>query len=232
MEQTNLKDTIQRHTLLFLTCGGIQYAWAYQYAAYPSRKALEPHRDLLNIIPVIARRTCDARGFVPIGVSFPVRKDGVRWKMGSCVSGNEVAKVITSEEAALRCADADLVSSAMLKELLPMAKQAGIGLGVFGSTAMAAVTGLPYLHDASDLDLVLTPEPGARLGALGEALSLFEIKYRIHVDAEVALGEGYYGKLKELLSGSQTILAKGGEKPVLLSSRAIRDKFVWSAEID
>lgn len=113
-----------------------------------------------------------------------------------------------------------------------MAKQAGIGLGVFGSTAMATVTGLPYLHDASDLDLVLTPEPGARLGALGEALSLFEIKYRIHVDAEVALGEGYYGKLKELLSGSQTILAKGGEKPVLLSSRAIRDKFVWSAEID
>lgn len=222
-------NTIQRHTLLFLSRSGMQYAWAYQNAAYPSRKALEPHRDLLNIIPVIARRTCEAKGLVPIGVSFPIRENGVRWKMGSCVSGNEVTKAVTPEEAAFQCADANLVSSAMLKELLPLAQQAGIGLGVFGSTAMAAVTGLPYLHDASDLDLVLTPEPGARLGAFGETLSLLEVKYHIHADAEVALGEGYYGKLKELLSGSQTILAKGGEKPILLSSCSIRDKFVWTA---
>ena len=72
----------------------------------------------------------------------------------------------------------------------------------------------PTVIPVPDLDILLLPQEGADLPALGGLLRRLEEKWGLRIDAEVALGSERYGKLAELLSGSGTILVKGGSDPV------------------
>ena len=210
-----------RHTLLYLSRSGKELLWLHREAAYPDPAAWEAVWERFRNIPVITRRRAAPEELIPVGVSLPIRRDGGRWRMASQVPLDRVTKAISAVQAAEICAEGSLPFSRPVAELLRQAPRYGAVAGLFGSAALEAVTGLPYCHTGSDLDVLLLPREDADLPALSELLRRLEEKWSLHIDAEVALGSGRYGKLAELLSGSGTILVKGGSAPVLCSTRAV-----------
>ena len=216
-----LTEFPHRHTLLRLSRAGEELLWLHREAAYPNPAAWEAVWDRFRSLPVITRRRAAPGELIPVGVSLPIRRDGGRWRMASQVPLDEVVESISAVRVSEMCAGLSLPFSQLMAELLRQAPLYGAAAGLFGSAALETVTGLPYCHTGSDLDILLLPQEGADLPALGGLLRRLEEKWSLRIDAEVALGSERYGKLAELLSGSGTILVKGGPDPVLCSTRAV-----------
>ena len=210
----------ERHTLLFLSRAGEEHLWLHKERIYPdSAAAWSAVRDRLRGVPVITRRRVAPGEPIPVGMSLPIRQDGGRWRMTSRVPLEGVVRAVSAVQAAERCAEGSLPFSSMIAEMLQRAPLYGFAVGLFGSAALETVTGLPYCHAGSGLDVLLLPRENADLPAIGALLRRLEGKWSLRIDAEVALGGERYGKLAEILSGTGTILVKGGINPVLCSTR-------------
>lgn len=216
-----LTEIPERHTMLFLSKAGEECLWLHKESIYPDPAAWTAVWDRFCGIPVITRRRAAPGELIPVGMSLPIRQDGRRWRMASQVSLEGVVKTVSAVQAAERCAEGALPFSPLIAEVIQQAPRSGFAVGLFGSAALEAVTGLPYCHANSDLDVLLLPQEDADLTALSGLLRRLEEKWGLRIDAEVALGGERYGKLAELLSGSGTILVKGGSAPVLCSTRTV-----------
>ena len=96
-------------------------------------------------------------------------------------------------------------------------------LGVYGACALQLVTGLSYLHDRSDLDLIIRGEPIDGLRRINGMLAALESELGLAIDVEVLLGGGGAVKLKEFCSRQKTVLAKSiGSVEIVNKSSAIR----------
>lgn len=154
----------KRHTLLQLSEAGKQTIWANRETICPCAEIWASRWDDFADIPVITRRWDETAGWISVGMSLPLRTGNNRWRMASHISPSAVTGIITPEQAAERSLTLDHPCGAVLRTAAAPAREFGIRLGVFGSTALAGITGLPYLHENSDLDLVLeaTSEHGLR----------------------------------------------------------------------
>lgn len=211
----------ERHTLLRLTEAGTDLVWANRAALYPGEAAWTDMWPRFRGLPVITRRQVLPGEAIPVGLSLPIRQDGGRYRLASCVPANEVASAVLPTQAAELCAGRSLPVSSLVAELLRDAPSLGVSVGIFGSAALEAVTGLPYRHAGSDLDVLLIPRDVPDLPTLAGLLHRLEENYQLPIDAELALGEKQYVKLKELCTDSCTVLVKGGQTPVLCSSRSV-----------
>ena len=211
----------ERHTLLRLTDAGAGLVWASREALYPGEVAWADMWPRFYGLPVITRRQVLPGEAIPVGLSLPIRQDGGRYRLASCVPASEVESAVSPTQAAELCAGRTLPVSGLVAELLCDAPSLGVSVGIFGSAALEAVTGLPYRHAGSDLDVLLIPRDVPDMPALAGLLQRLEENYHLSIDAELALGEIQYVKLKELCTGSRTVLVKGGQTPVLCSSRSV-----------
>ena len=211
----------ERHTLLKLTNTGTGLVWANREALYPGEVAWADMWPRFYGLPVITRRQVLPGEAIPVGLSLPIRQDGGRYRLASCVPASEVESAVSPTQAAELCAGRTLPVSGLVAELLCDAPSLGVSVGIFGSAALEAVTGLPYRHAGSDLDVLLIPRDVPDMPALAGLLQRLEENYQLSIDAELALGEIQYVKLKELCTGSRTVLVKGGQTPVLCSSRSV-----------
>ena len=94
-------------------------------------------------------------------------------------------------------------------------------LGLFGATALCAVTGYNYLHEGSDIDLLLDTAPREAICEFAKLASELEKSSNVRCDIEFKFAPWQYLKLKELLSDQNTVLVKGGEVPELLLCRTV-----------
>ena len=211
----------KRHTLLKLTNTGTGLVWANREALYPGEVAWADMWPRFYGLPVITRRQVLPGEAIPVGLSLPIRQDGGRYRLASCVPASEVESAVSPTQAAELCAGRTLPVSGLVAELLCDAPSLGVSVGIFGSAALEAVTGLPYRHAGSDLDVLLIPRDVPDMPALAGLLQRLEENYQLSIDAELALGEIQYVKLKELCTDSRTVLVKGGQTPVLCSSRSV-----------
>lgn len=216
-----LTEIPQRHTLLYLSRSGREFLWQNRESAYPDFTSWEAVWRQFRSVPVITRRWVAPGALIPVGISLPVRQGGGRWRMASQVPFHEVVETISAIEAAEMCVERRLAFGGLVEELICQVPRYGAVVGVFGSAALEAVTGLPYCHANSDLDVILLPQKGVDLLALGKLFRCLEEKWGFHIDGEIAIDQNKYGKLSELLSGSDTILVKGGLTPVLCSTRSV-----------
>ena len=70
-----------------------------------------------------------------------------------------------------------------------------VGLHVYGSAALQAITGLAYLHTTSDLDIVLQPTSTQQLD---DCVRLFtQYSKELPLDGEIVFGTGYAVAAKE-----------------------------------
>lgn len=222
-----LKQIKRRHTLLSMSEAGKRQAAA---SAQPK------DAERLNIlwerypqVPVICARQSGRapEGWLEGGISFPERDREARIRFALMVPESEILNAVTPWQIFSSFVE-ERTALAREKTLLKRMEGEDIKIGIFGSMALEQYTGLPYVHDASDFDLVIKARGR-------EALNRFwsEIKTAgMAADVELLLKSGWYVKAAELFSGSATVLAKSECEAALLSSREVWETIENTDNID
>jgi phosphoribosyl-dephospho-CoA transferase len=181
---------------------------------------------LKNVLPGIVRRdeieTTTGDNYysenekVFIGFVHPYTKDGRRLRFAASVPGNKIIKLITPYE----------ITKYNFEERTPTLKALSqiineYDLGVWGSTSLEIITGLPYTHEKSDLDLIVKDFDQKELIELLSTCNEVELSHGIKIDVEIHLRSGYGINLKEYASESDTLLGKGLRDVVLIDRDSI-----------
>ena len=191
----------ERHRLVYLDPA----RWGETLAAYPALQAIPVVVDwVAKGHPLIARRpVCDdTEELVPLGLPLPPSL------------GKQRLAVAVPPGAILSDAPPPLLADAARDA--PVAWQATIAALValdpetrcFGSLAWAHLTGLPYLSETSDLDLVWqvsTADDAARRVA---ALVRIDAEAPMRLDGEIVTPTGLAVQWREFASDAPEMLAK------------------------
>lgn len=212
-----------RHDLVWLTRRG----WQRVRAGAPLEMigALDGWRD--GGWPAVVRRAeVDlAPGEVAIGFALPPRaEDGAKRRVGCRV---EVADVQRRTRALPLVGALDAVPDGWRDGLAALERQAadaGLGLAVYGSVALQALTGQHYLSVTSDIDLLLRPVTRKQLMAGLDLLAAHAAT--LPLDGEVVFPDGRAVAWKELRAAFDSapgarVLAKGLERVALVPPEAL-----------
>ena len=191
----------ERHRLVYLDPA----RWDDTLGAHPALQAIPVVVDWVAAgHPLIARRSIcdDTAGLVPLGLPLPPSL------------GKQRLAVAVPPDAILSDAPPPLLADAARDA--PVAWQATIAALValdpetqcFGSLAWAHLTGLPYLSETSDLDLVWqvsTADDAARHVA---ALMRINAEAPMRLDGEIVTPTGLAVQWREFASDAPEVLAK------------------------
>jgi len=179
-----------------------------------------------NILPGIVRReeidTTQGDNFyseketVFIGFVHPYTENGRRLRFGSSIPGKNITKLVTPYEITNFKFQSRTPALSALYDIKNEFK-----VGVWGSTSLEIVTGLPYTHDMSDLDLLVKNYAPEELINLLSFCNELESRIGIKIDIEINLKSGYGINLKEYASESDTLLGKGLRDVVLIDRKSI-----------
>lgn len=195
---------IRRHDLIFVSQAG----WRALLAARADLAA-EPllARWVESDWPVIGRRPMpgEAAG-VPVGLPLPP------------FAGKNRLSFLLRPADIVAMAPPPVLDDVMpmapaswrhaLGEVEAMASRHDLEARVFGSLAWQALTGLDYLSDRSDLDLLLELRRDTDIQALAEDLAGIEICAPMRLDGELVRPDGAAINWRELRIGSGEILVK------------------------
>jgi phosphoribosyl-dephospho-CoA transferase len=185
-----------RHELAWLSSRG--WEAAIDRAQPGQREAIEQWRR--QDWPAIVRRA-DADlepGQVSLGIPVPPSSDGVKGRIALNVLKADVAR------HSLPLALADAAQAAPERWHAPLAelvtRSSGLALRAYGSLAMQAITGQPYLTPASDIDLLFAPSD---MASLHEGLLLLEqYSAQLPLDGEIVFPSGAAVAWKEWLGAA------------------------------
>ncbi len=104
-----------------------------------------------------------------------------------------------------------------LNQVTRLAAEHGVEARVFGSLGWQTLTGLDYLTNKSDLDVLLTFPRGTDVAALTNGLAEIEAAAPMRVDGELVREDGAAVNWRELHSGAREVLVKTTRGVTLLS---------------
>lgn len=235
---------MNRHDYLFINPSGRLYAYgqareqlmdgkyAYIYSKEDAESAeqaqiewdnhlqelfLERHGD--SVIPAILRRQDgESAGYVQVGWSSWRISDEVRFRVAVEVPVSSVERTVTPYEVFDNQEYWPEGLREQLTQVKELAHQCGIKVGLIGAAGMEALTGMPYLRDPSDVDLIIQKEKGGCLQIFYEELCRIPGR-RLDMEFQIP---GWGGvKLSEWVSDSQTVLVKGAQSVVLEEKEAL-----------
>jgi phosphoribosyl-dephospho-CoA transferase len=213
-----LAEAHRRHDLLDVEPG----AWAAAVAARADLAGM-PHVAAWvdDGWPVILRRSHPGEdaGLVPVGLPLPPR-DGKR-RIGLALPPDAVrprAPVLLSEARAA-CPPS---WAPTIEALIGLGERHGLAPRPFGSLLWQSLTGLPYLSEGSDLDL-LWPVPGAIPSRLMEGIAAIEARAPMRLDGEILLSDGGGVNWRELHGAGPggTVLVKHRDRLALREAAAL-----------
>jgi phosphoribosyl-dephospho-CoA transferase len=212
-----------RHDLVWLTSRGWQRV--RDGAPQAALSALDRWRD--GGWPAVVRRTEAGMlpGEVAIGFPLPPRpEDGSKLKFGCAVEMSDIGR----RTRALPLVGAlDAVPAQWregLEALERQAADAGVSLSVYGSVALAALTGQYYLTPLSDIDVLLQPQTRRQL-MIGLDLLSWHAGI-LPLDGEVVFPDGRAVAWKELRAAfagapGTRVLTKGLDRIALVLPEAL-----------
>lgn len=200
----------QRHELAWLTTEGWRIALA---AALPQhRSSLEQWQR--NDWPAVVRR--DEPGADParelcLGIALPPDANSVKLRIPLRV---DLAHIARHAAALPLDAAGEALPSAWRSPYTTLQRQAeGLDLRVYGSLSWQALTGLPCLTPASDIDLLFRPTSEAQLRA---GLAMLAMAARaLPLDGEIMFPDGRAVSWKEWLA------AEAAQARVLVKDRQV-----------
>lgn len=160
-------------------------------------------------IPAIVRRmsACDQPD-IGVGIAFPFRANGTRRRFATAITETEVETRLSPFSIPANGQDASIPVPEAFRRILDLAFVPPDSLGPFGACALQIVTGMPYLDERSDIDLLIHGQGLAALERANAALAALEETLNLKIDTEVILPSGFGVKLKELFSEQKSILVK------------------------
>lgn len=173
--------------------------------------------DWMRSAPVVVRRETTAAGQVPVGLRGKARNQRCK----GYVSRAAVQRCVTPEMLAAGlqtgCAgtNAFAVLSA-LQDIAPALDATGLAWGPTGGAGFFLATGLPVLHPASDLDLVVrAPQPLD--GAQAKALAEMQRQSACRIDIQIDTGYGAFALIEWARDGRRVML-KTNDGPLLCAN--------------
>jgi phosphoribosyl-dephospho-CoA transferase len=207
--------TIRRHDLVLVSPA----AW---------RSLLQRHDDLAGeplVVewvdrgwPLIARRAMhgEADG-LPLGLPLPP------------FAGKRRLSVLAQPEDIVSTAPPPGLSAAIsvapnrwqqtLGAVVSLASRFGVEARIFGSLAWCTLTGLDYLTDTSDLDLLLPIHCCSDLVRMTADLAAMEAKAPMRIDGELMRDDGAAVNWRELHTGARELLVKTIDSVALLDAK-------------
>ncbi|MFD2173518.1 malonate decarboxylase holo-[acyl-carrier-protein] synthase [Rhodobacter lacus] len=164
-----------------------------------------------------------------IGFSFPFRVGEARVRAAVGVARDQITATLTPWEVMVLAETLGDVLHPAIGELHRIGVATGVEIGLIGSVALRAVTGLAYTRPDSDIDLVVRAARPDQLAALAAAVHDLTLCTGTAFDIEVELAGGIGVKLSELLSGSDTVLGKTITGVELVSRARIDETLVFRA---
>lgn len=191
-----------RHTLVWLSAHA---DWRADVAAHEPRLAAWFAQGLPAMVARRAADDPDPR--LRLGVPLPPSEGKLRLALRASLHD-----VLRQQPPPLL--DAVLTGSiavdwqAALQALARMAPARMAPARVFGAFAWQHVSGLPYVHAASDIDLLWQMDTSAQADALVDRLQQWEHTHGRRVDGELCLADGGAVNWREYAGGSRQVLVK------------------------
>lgn len=194
----------ERHRLIYLDPA----RWNAVLAAYPAL------RDMPVVVewvaaghPLIARRpVCDdAAGLVPLGLPLPPSFGKQRLAVAA------PADAIVSDAPLPLLADAARNAPAAWQGTIAALVAVDPETRCFGGLAWAYLTGLPYLSEASDMDVVWTVANADDAARLVAALERIDTEAPMRLDGEIVTPAGLAVQWREFASDAPEMLAKAAD---------------------
>jgi malonate decarboxylase holo-[acyl-carrier-protein] synthase len=200
---------IHRHDLLVLTPEGRKrIGRQIRSSAGKFGDRMAEMFETTRIPAIVRRHSCCDQGGIGVGISFPVHEDGQRLRFAAAVMPAEIEEVMTPYVLADQAVESSLPPLRALRKIRDLGLTQPGNLGVYGAVALQMVTRMRYVHDRSDLDLVIRRESIDTLRRFDRRLPALESENDIKIDVEVVLGDVGEVKLKELCSQQKTVLVK------------------------
>ncbi len=105
-----------------------------------------------------------------------------------------------------------------LYDLDELAARHGVDARVFGSLAWRALTGLDYLTERSDLDVLMLVQGDTDIPGLTAGMARIESAAPMRLDGELIRGDGAAVNWREIQTGAREILVKSSGGVALLPS--------------
>jgi phosphoribosyl-dephospho-CoA transferase len=192
-----MPERLPRHTLVWLSAHA---GWQADIAAHESRLA---DWFAQGLPAIVARRAADdADPRLRLGVPLPPAEGKLR-----------VALRVPAGDV-LRTAPPPTLQAVLESDLAPDWQRALQALQniaearVFGAFAWQHLTGLPYVHARSDIDLLWPIDTTVQADALAARLQAWEAEHDRRVDGELCLGGDAAVNWREYAGGSRQVLVK------------------------
>ena len=204
-----------RHDYAIISRRGRLYA--YQRIEDTVPENLQEHLEnlflsrcgVISVPAILCRQENPEPGMVKVGWSSWLREDGRRLRFASAVPEACVEHLITPYEVFAMETDWPEELRGALEELRRLGNACGISFGIIGAAGMQILTGRSYLHEASDLDLIVPYHADLDLRVLYARCGDVSERYSRPLDIELVF-PGFGGvKLAEWVSAQKTVLVKG-----------------------
>ena len=216
-----------RHDLVWLSDAG----WdAAQQTATPAQQPVLAHWRQADWPATVRRRDADAApDQVCLGLTLPIDDTGTaRMRLGLRCRQSEVARrrrPLSLQEAAPALPPAWRAAYASLERQAALAR---LDMRVYGSLALQAATGAPYLTARSDIDLAFFPSDAVQLDD-GLAL-LGDASRHLPLDGEIVFPSGQAVAWKEWRNAASTpgrtkVLVKDIDRVLLAGPADLLDEF-------
>ncbi|MDO0864058.1 malonate decarboxylase holo-[acyl-carrier-protein] synthase [Xanthomonas campestris pv. campestris] len=169
---------------------------------------------------VVARRAgAEQPGQVRLGVPLPPAEG--KQRIALCAQVSDIARSVPALALPEVISHAPPQWQGALHALQAQATAIGMQPRVFGSFAFQAVTGLPYVHAASDVDLLWTLDTPTQAHAVVTLLQQWEHATARRADGELLLPDGNAVNWREYAGGAQQVLVKRNDGCRLLPRTAL-----------
>lgn len=169
-----------------------------------SRELLESGR-IPGIVcrPTVARGTDDGQ----LGFALPIRIGAQRVRSAIGVRRDQIASFASPWEVMEQVARKS-GGAGGLRMVREIGLGAGVDVGLIGSHALAAMTGLAYVRPGSDVDIVVRSNDPVALLAFHNAMRRNSGETGIVYDIEIEIQDRFGIKMNELFSPSKALVVK------------------------
>ena len=206
---------IRRHDLVFVSPAG----W---------RALLETRSDLAadplvalwvdKGRPLIGRRAAPGEG-PGVALGLPLPPFAGKGRLSFVIPAEDIVSVAPPPALSSARRVAPRAWRPTLEALGELASQRSVEMRVFGSLAWRALTGLDYLTDHSDLDILLYVRPDTDVRRLTADMAVIEAAAPMRLDGELIRDDGAAVNWREFHADAREILVKTMRGVALLDAR-------------
>ena len=201
-----------RHDMLQISKSCREYALKESLHINPLLEKSLLSKALATYNPAIVKmQDNDIKGFIDVGFSSHLIKDGVRVRVKSVIPTCGIQRVISPFEVAehIGCCKHNHIRQG-IECIIRIASECGLDVGLFGSCALELITGKPYITEKSDIDVIIKRNnPDTDIEKFYKTSAEISRNTGVSFDIEVMCIDRVGVKLAELFSEQKTILCKG-----------------------